>query len=396
MSLFPYAPVGAYPGEYTHCTDRDDPDCGLKAATGGTRGNLEIPTRKRLTTHNMTGVDIALGHTEPIDVFTDTPSVMLPNQTTSDSQDENPTRQDDEVFDMEYELPLSLDARRVKLLENSMAISLAGTPDKLERGLPREECEESRTCCDPDTGVCSLPVKAWVTNVNGGHNVAAGFSQERQIWVEFTVQDMGTMIEGEPALVDCSLVEGIHELYEDFDTSTPVRHTAASATDIVHRSTAIDTTTGDFDHDANCRGLSGHLIDKPHTETTEMEADGLLDDEDIMLHRIGNTLPEYENGMEGISWHIIDLGRDVENEDGDHMTGNFEVDGIDSARVARPDQFHIPGLDAFQCQLTQEYPDPALEELPVTLADGSSVTVGEAGKYKYAVTLTSDERLEIL
>lgn len=37
----------------------------------------------------------------------------------------------------------------------------------------------------------TLRVDAWITNVGAGHNVPAGFSQEREVWVALTVRDLG-------------------------------------------------------------------------------------------------------------------------------------------------------------------------------------------------------------
>jgi len=68
-----------------------------------------------------------------------------------------------------------------------------------------------------------LPIRVDVTNVGAGHNVPAGFSQERQVWLEVTVTD----------------ADGV----------------------LVYR--------------------SGYLVDRAHPETGEIDADGNLDDEDL-------------------------------------------------------------------------------------------------------------------
>lgn len=411
MSLFPYAPPSTFPGAYTHGDECDDlGNCGLQAAIGGARGNLRVPTRARVTTHNMTGVDIALGHLLPTEAgVADKVATDLPLQTVRpDLADSAISHGDEEPLDDVYSLPMSIDTRRLAILENAATISLAGTPEVIDRASP-EGCEATGTCCDtdpesPDFGYCSLPVKAWVMNVNGGHNVAAGFSQERPIWIELTVQDMGRLDDtGQGKLVDCHFVEDISELYtaettnaNGYPARTPRPHTVDSATDLFNRMTGIDPATGEFHHHDLCRGLSGHLIDKPHDETHEPMADGRLDDEDILLHRIGNTLPEYEDGDEAISWHIMDLGFD---EAGDSTSDVFvgQPGAVkDSRRVARPDQFHIPGQDAFACGLVSTHPNESLGDLPLVMRDGSMKTVSEAGNLKYGVTLTPDERLEIL
>ncbi|MEM6929177.1 MAG: hypothetical protein AAF602_19720, partial [Myxococcota bacterium] len=66
-----------------------------------------------------------------------------------------------------------------------------------------------------------------VTNTGAGHRVPAGFSQEREVWVELTVRD-------------------------DFG--------------VIYR--------------------SGYLVDSAHPETGEPEPDGRLDDEDLQGHHV--------------------------------------------------------------------------------------------------------------
>jgi len=403
MALYPYGQPGRFPGEFTHPDSCDDAgDCGLLAAEAGSRSNLRIRRRDRVTTHNMTGVDIGLGHIEPIsDGLAGTTGTNLPLQTSRDDLSGAAVYSGAEAMDEIFNLPTSVDTRRQAVLANAVSISMAGTPEFIDRANP-EGCEEAGTCCD-EAGVCSLPIKAWVTNVNGGHNIAAGFSQERQIWVELTVQDMGRKDEtGQGMLVDCALVPKISELYTDegvdakgYPTRRPRSHTQPSATDLFNRLTGIDPDTGEFEHEMVCRGLSGHLIDKPHDETYEPQADGRLDDEDILLHRIGNTLPEYENGDQGISWHVLDLGFSLDGDVADPVLGK-PAPNADSARVARADQFHVPGLNPFQCELTGTHLNPALASMPVVTIDGTAKPLSELGNLKQSVVQTPDERAEIL
>ncbi len=401
MSLFPYAPPGTYPGEYTAKEDIDCDELGrcgeqiaLERVDGKptTHAGLRVQHRPRVTTHNMSGVDIGLGR---LDVARDSlglseagplpVSLALPNQTLNPDVDQ----------DQDYGLPMSLDARRRQLLRYSATISLAGTPEFLD---PSDRDCSDGACCTED-GHCNLPIKAWLTNVNGGHNVAAGFSQERQIWVELTVQDLGRTdpATGLAPVVDCALV-GLDDLY-GAETSNanryprfanPKAHDAESATELMNRLFGVATGTTTSDHELVCRGLSGHVMDKPHHETGEAIADGRLGDEDLWLHRIGNSLPELEDGGHLSSWHVVDFGL------GANLAG-----APDSMRVGRPDQFHVPGNDAFGCNLSQLEPDPTLAALPATLLDPASgttstVSLAGAGRLRWRVTDTSDERLEIL
>lgn len=126
MSLYPVGEVGEYPTNY--------------AAEPGT-GDQPIPLRE-VSTHYFTGVDIAL--------------IDFPNQI-NDSTDE-------------YGMPKGLAQRRRLLLQKAVELSLEGTPDKIVRG-------------------GTFPLSVTLTNVGAGHNVVAGFSQERQIWIEAIVTD---------------------------------------------------------------------------------------------------------------------------------------------------------------------------------------------------------------
>lgn len=391
MSLFPYAPPGTFPGAYTAGEMDCDPNgvCGsqialseLEDGTPTTLSNLRVPHRPRVTTHNMTGVDIRMGNLAPkpslLGYGSDDelpPSFTLPSQVEEDAPAQDP----------DYGLPVSLDQRREHQLKHAVNLSLGGTPDTID--FADRDCSDG-LCCDDD-GHCNIPIKAWLTNVNGGHNVAAGFSQERQIWAELTVQDMGR--DGAP-VVDCAFAD-IDDLYTGvtmdgryprFDMH-PKAHTASSANDL------MDRLFGNGDHYMICRGMSGHLYDKPHDETGESAADGSLHDEDILLHRIGNTLPETEDGQYLLSWHILDLG----------LNPNDLAASPDAARITRPDQFHIPGNDPFNCELSRKGYNANLGDGMVTTFDpetGAKTTVPRSslGKLTYGVTATPDERLEIL
>lgn len=396
MSLYPYAPPGVFPGEYTasgaKCDDHGR--CGETLFTGGALASLRPPLRSRVSTHNMTGPDVGLGFVGPtpenLGLDPDAPlpeSLALPNQ------------KGDHV-DSAYGLPLSLDARRRQLMKTAASISLAGTPEVVD---PSDRDCSDGLCCD-ESGHCNLPIKAWLTNVNGGHNVAAGFSQERQMWVELTVQDMGKIdpSTGLAEVVDCAygsladlyggetLEEGRYPRWQ-----SPVPHTVSSANDLFNRLFGVPSGQASGDHDKICRGLSGHLIDKPHHETRELAADGRLGDEDVWLHRIGNTTPELADGTNLLSWHVVDFGLDAD----------LTADPV-GPRVARNDQFHVVGNDAFACELTLEHPssegqlDPTHPVVTLDPVTGATATVAtsymSASPLKWRVTDTSDERLEIL
>lgn len=509
LALYPYAPPGVFPGKYTHPDDCDEAGgCGLQAATAGGRGNARIIRRDRVTTHNMTGPDIGLGLLTPIKdgiaLLPDDPmgAVSLPNQADADEFARTiyeaklgMTNGKGEVVDGVYQLPARLHDRRQRLLKTTVTSSLAGTPERID---PEEHCDEN--------GNCTLSVKMWAMNVNGGHNVAAGFSQERQIWVELTVEDLGKPIldndgreTGLYETVDCrpdldpesievanariqEIIDGgldLDDFYEGaglndegFPTRFPKTLTQDQAGVVLNLMTGMNPyTTASEDpsfHARICRGLSGHLMDKPHDETHEPFGDGLLDDEDIILHRIGNTLPtvlagecndevspatdQNLNGIpdgcetELLSWHVADVGFDfperfcsnselglgkecspgLEAELSRYPTGNLTETANFKARVARGDQFHVPGLNAFRADLTSSHlraepcddpyvgledchtargwlgiaDDVPMIDLPVQTRDGRNVSLREIGGahpvMREAVVVTSDERLEML
>ncbi len=109
--------------------------------------------------------------------------------------------QDDPSLD-EFGMPRGQIQRREAFLKAACELSLANTPKHASR---------------------ELPLAVTVTNVGAGHNVPAGFSQERQVWLEVTVADATGRI-----------------VYQ-----------------------------------------SGHLTDSPHPETGEHAPDGHLHDEDL-------------------------------------------------------------------------------------------------------------------
>ncbi|MEL6186000.1 MAG: hypothetical protein AAFU79_15355, partial [Myxococcota bacterium] len=429
MSLYPYAPPGTYPGAYTASAEDCDETgvCGETIAletdseTGErvTRANLRVQRRDRVTTHNLTGVDEGLGFIPPTpeqlygdEVPEEIPlSLTLPNQR-SDG-DPSPVGQQpgrrpatSSGLDEVYNLPLAISDRRKKMLETAATVSLAGTPDRVD--LNDQDCfDDNGLCCDPDTGECNIPIKVWGTNVNGGHNVGAGFSQERQMWVQFTVQDMGRVDEnGNNPVVDCQYAE-IDDFYQQVSTrdgrypvfENPVPHTALSANEVTNRMFGVapenvNNRTMSASHSSICRGMSGHLLDKPHSETNELQADGRVDDEDVLLHRIGNTLPETfdannlaEPSRYMESWHVLDL--------------SLEQLSDTMRQAGRNDQFHVPGNDAFQCELSRNGNASSLASLPMVFVDPvtgaeQSIPLNATGEKRFRVTDTSDERYEIL
>jgi hypothetical protein len=126
MSLYPVGQVGEYPTDLV--------------ALQGTGDDPLV--ERRVSTHYFTGVDIAL--------------IDFPNQ-------------DDPTLDKNG-LPKGLDQRRKLLLERACELEVLPPSGPILQG-------------------ATMPLRIKVTNVGAGHNVVAGFSQERQIWLEVIVRD---------------------------------------------------------------------------------------------------------------------------------------------------------------------------------------------------------------
>ena len=107
-------------------------------------------------------------------------------------------------------------------------------------------------------------VEVTVENVGVGHRFPAGFSHERQNWLQVFVQERSKLqalgIEDDPFADDapCHLQRTIANSSEDSRDPAGARSLGV----------------------AGCVYRSGFLLDKAHPETGEMEPDGSLDDED--------------------------------------------------------------------------------------------------------------------
>jgi len=68
--------------------------------------------------------------------------------------------------------PALREAQREALLKAALSLSFDATERSVERGR-------------------SIQIDAWIENIGAGHNVPAGFSQERELWLELSVEDEG-------------------------------------------------------------------------------------------------------------------------------------------------------------------------------------------------------------
>ena len=125
MSIYPWAPPGFYP-------------MNIVSVYPTPSANI----RRQVSTHNFTGVDVAL-----IDDY--------PGQEPAGTNG--------------YGLPIGQIDRRDALLKAAATMQV-NAPASIAAG-----------------GILSVAVG--VTNVGAGHNIPSGFSQERQMWIELTVTD---------------------------------------------------------------------------------------------------------------------------------------------------------------------------------------------------------------
>ena len=127
------------------------------------------------------------------------------------------------------------------------------------------------------TGSLSIPL--WIENIGAGHNVPAGFSQEREMWVALTVEDQGRSCEVD---LDCAdLIERrfflaspnqpcvVHHQDQRVDPALP-----PPSAEIGWEEAARRERSGLCGEEGYCQIYrSGYLID--------IDDDGLTDDEDL-------------------------------------------------------------------------------------------------------------------
>ena len=252
MSLYPAEPPGSYPFNTVSVFPM--------ISTGSVR---------RVSTHYFTGVDVAL-----IDDF--------PGQ--------------DSVGTGSYGLPIGQIDRREALLKAAATMQV-NAPASAAAG-----------------EILSIAVD--VTNVGAGHNIPSGFSQERQMWIELTVNDANG-----------------GEIYK-----------------------------------------SGYLIDSAHPETGELTPDGSLDDEDLQNFTvtldpvIGNNIgeihgPDYNQRPDGVNLGLVNFGNEFISYD--DVTGEEVEEFLPFAAEHMNNSISIPPLqtrtNTYDVQL------PAGVEGPITI-----------------------------
>jgi hypothetical protein len=200
MSNFPVTPLIA--GDGTVVPENNLYPQNL-AALEGSQTDISTPLpMRRVSTHFMSGVDL--------------PLIAFPGQSTQA-------------------------VRRQQLVDASFKITLDETPAQATAGQESE-------------------VAVTIENVGVGHRVPAGFSHERQYWVQMYVQDADALGGLDP-----------------FDPQAPCnlqRNSATGADD------TRDPEGAQALAEAGCVYRSGFVLDRAHPETGELTPDGSLNDED--------------------------------------------------------------------------------------------------------------------
>ena len=249
MSLFPRVPlvqnVDPTTGQGTR-TPKNDLYSKNLAAIEGSQSDVTstLPTR-RVSTHYMAGVDL--------------PLVKFSGQNT-----QRALRQEllDSAYKLEFEDALNVDT-----------FTLGGTYE----------------------------VELTITNVGVGHRLPAGFSHERQNWVQLFVQTQSS-------LAALSLSN------DPFNENAPCNTQNTIATGADQADPSVFPNYPDLAGavrlgNAGCVYRSGFILDKAHSETGEITADGSMDDEDPedffvvvgtrVRDEVGDPRIEVQPGAEG-------------------------------------------------------------------------------------------------
>jgi hypothetical protein len=200
MSQFPNVPLIQADGTVTPENDLYKED--LVAVEGSQIDVTNTLPRRRVSTHFMAAVDL--------------PLVAHPGQ--------NIQRQ-----------------RRQDIVDSAFKITLDETPRTAQAGQP-------------------FGAEVTIENVGVGHRVPAGFSHERQYWVQMYVQDAAALGDRDP-----------------FDPSAPcnLQHVIATGADDTRDPGGAAALAA-----AGCVYRSGFVLDKAHPETGEVAPDGSRFDED--------------------------------------------------------------------------------------------------------------------
>ncbi len=203
MSNFPETPLIDFSGVTPVVVQKNDLYSQDLAALEGSQSNVSqaLPAR-RVSTHFMAGVDL--------------PLVRFPGQSEQAR-------------------------RRQELIDSGFKITVDSTPASVVAG-------------------GELDVEVTVENVGVGHRFPAGFSHERQNWMQVYVQEADKLGALDP-----------------FDPNAPCNMQGTIATGAEDSRDPVGATALE---QAGCVYRSGFLLDKAHPETGEMTPDGSLDDED--------------------------------------------------------------------------------------------------------------------
>lgn len=192
MSLYPQRRLNDIITHQEHFTGVDPAELNRKAhklypagriAEHGHLSQSDRARSRRVATHYFSGVSHPLVPFDPDAIFevTDPTSSDASSRSWRDEQaisvaqrlEEWSSWRDRETGQRgEWGELRSTHERRAELLRAALTLSLDEIPSEATRGE-------------------SLRLDAWIENTGAGHNVPAGFSQEREVWVALTLQDQG-------------------------------------------------------------------------------------------------------------------------------------------------------------------------------------------------------------
>ncbi|MCA9525453.1 MAG: hypothetical protein KC549_04040, partial [Myxococcales bacterium] len=204
-------------------------------------GPAAVPEDGRRTPRRRVAVHAMVGASHPVVPFEDKVGVEAHCATATDA----------------FGGPACVRQRRDAMLKAALTLDLSETPTTAQRRAP-------------------LEVTAWIENVGAGHNVPAGFSQEREVWVALTVTDAGRTCEVD---LDCEDLVEAPRFFDDPPFGCAVRgpdgqlDATLRPDDRTWRRRARAERSGVCEAGRCVVYRSGYLIDR--------DGDGRVEDEDL-------------------------------------------------------------------------------------------------------------------
>ena len=219
--------------------------------------------------------------------------------------------------------PVQLEAWLAARAESTVDATNAGRTAMLRAALNLSLADVPAMIAPAET----LRIDAWIENVGAGHHVPAGFSQEREVWVELTVRD-----QGRPCVED------------------------AECADLIERPRFMDPR-------AQCRVMTpaGDIeppVDQGYDRWMRRERSGVCDAARCVVYRSG-----YLRDQDGDGWAEDDDLRDalVEIEPGT-LTETCALPGPDA-------DLRLSGINTGLVSFTNEFQRIAVDEAGAPIPD---------------------------